>query len=228
MSTNNYLVNGKRFGWGPGIVKINPDKANLLKKYAKGKCLDLGFGSGIYTKYLYDLGHEVTALDNQTSFVETAIKNYPDITFMVGKAEKLPFANNQYDTVVAFDILEHIDDKKTLTEIFRVTKRLIFSVPLQNQEILLRFGLSHAHYLDQTHLRTYTLQSAKELFPKKKYKRVFLKGSLPLSISGLLIDQLSNKIFLKKLLLKSILKPFLPEPPLFSTIFGVIDRKTKP
>lgn len=227
MKTNSYLINGKRFGWGPGVVKINPDKANLLKKFAIGKCLDLGFGSGIYAKYLSDLGHQVVGVDDQGIFVKTAIKNYPSIKFIKSKAEKLPFKNKQFDTVVAFDILEHLDDKSTIDEIFRVGKRLIFSVPLQNQEILLQFGLSHAHYLDQTHLRTYTLPMVKKLFPKSKYNTISLKHSLPLSISGLLVERLSNNSAFKKLFLKTILKPFLPERPLFSTIFGVIDKKAR-
>lgn len=227
MSTNSYLINGQRFGWGPGVVKINPDKAALLKEHAVGRCLDIGFGSGVYTKYLHNLKHKVSGVDNQKKYVQIANKKYKGIDFYQADVEKLPFNDKEFDTVIAFDILEHVNDKKVITEIFRVANRLIFSVPHKNQEVLLRYGLSHAHYLDQTHLRTYTLLSAKRLFPKDKYNIVQLKNSLPLSISGLLIERLSNNSFFKKILLKSILKPFLPEPPVFSTIFGVIEKKTK-
>lgn len=227
MTSNNYLINGKKFGWGPEVVKINPDKAKILRQYAKGKCLDLGFGSGAYTNLLSEIGHKALGVDNQKSYVQYAAKKYPEIKFYQADVAKLPFKNKELDTVVAFDILEHVDDKKVINEIFRVADRLIFSVPHQNQEILLHFGLSHAHYLDQTHLRTYTLRSAKKLFSDKKYRIEFLKNSLPLSISGLLVDRLSNGSSFKKILLKIILKPFLPEPPLYSTIFGVVEKKTK-
>lgn len=227
MNTNSYLINGKKFGWGPEVIQINPDKVKLLKDYAKGRCLDVGFGSGAYTKILSDLGHKVSGVDNQKSYVQYAGKKYPKIKFHHANVEKLPFKDKEFETVVAFDILEHVDDKKVIKEIFRVANRLIFSVPHQNQEILLRYGLSHAHYLDQTHLRVYTLKSAKKLFPKRKYNIVQLNNSLPLSISGLLVDRLSGEGFLKKLLLKTVLKPFLPEPPIFSTIFGIIEKRKK-
>lgn len=225
MSTSSYLLNGKRFGWGPGEISINPDKARLLKNYAIGKCLDVGFGSGIYSNFLQEMGHQVVGVDNQKDFVRFASKKYPNISFVLSAAEKLPFKDKEFDTIIAFDILEHLDDKKVVEEIFRVADRLIFSVPHTNQKILLRYGLSHAHYLDQTHLRTYTIKTARKLFSSKFLKNIFLKKSLPLSISGLLIERLSNGKPLKKLLLKLLLKPFLPEPAIYSTIFGVIEKR---
>ena len=189
--------------------------------------MDVGFGSGIYTNFLQETGHQVVGVDNQKDFVKFATKKYSDISFILSGAEKLPFKDKEFDTVIAFDILEHLDDKKVIGEIFRVADRLIFSVPHTNQEVLLRYGLSHAHYLDQTHLRTYTLKTAKKLFTSKFFKTIYLKKSLPLSISGLLIERLSNGKAHKKILLKLLLKAFLPEPAIYSTIFGVIDEKKK-
>ncbi len=224
MSINNYLANGKRFGWGPGSAFLNPEKAHLLEDYSQGKCLDIGFGSGIYTVYLRDIGHEVIGIDNEKRFVQLATKKYPGIEFVAGNALKLPFKKRQFDTAIAFDILEHVDDEAALEELFRVAKRVIFSVPLKNEKVLLRYGLSHAHYLDRTHRRAYSLKVIRQLINKKKSKTIYLEKSLPLSISGLLIEQLSGKNLFLEYLLKIILKPFLPEPPIFSTIFGVIER----
>ena len=224
MSINSYFVNGKRFGWGPGVARVNPEKANLLTEFARGKCLDIGFGSGLYTKYLRDLGHEVVGVDNEKRFVDLATKKYPDIKFFSASALKLPFKRREFDTAIAFDILEHVDDEAALEELFRVAKRVIFSVPLKNEKVLLRYGLSHAHYLDRTHRRAYSLKVIRQLINKKKSKTIYLEKSLPLSISGLLIEQLSGKKYFLEYLLKIILKPFLPEPPIFSTIFGVIER----
>lgn len=227
MNTSEYIVNGRRFGWGPDKVILNPEKIALLQKYAKGTCLDVGFGSGAYSNFLHHAGHLTTGVDSQKYFVKKALKKYPEIDFQSGKAEKLPFKNNQFDTIVAFDILEHIDDELAIKEIFRVGKRLIFSVPLRNQKVLTSHGLAHAHYLDKTHLRTYTISSAKKLFNRKKHKTIILEKSLPLSISGFLIERLSAGNRTLRLLLKIILKPFLPEPPIYSTIFGVIDTRKK-
>lgn len=224
MSTNSYSINGKRFGWGPEVASLNPEKSRLLSRFSLGRCLDIGFGSGIYSKYLFHSGHEVVGVDNEKSFVSLASKRYPDIKFVSASILSLPFRKREFDTAIAFDILEHVDDEVALEELFRVAKRVIFSVPLKNQKVLLRYGLSHAHYLDRTHLRTYSLKDLRRLIKKEKCRTIFLKKSLPLSISGLLIEQLSRKNPFLKYLLKIILKPFLPEPPIFSTIFGVIER----
>lgn len=224
---NSYLQNGQKFGWGPQVASLNPDKASLLKRFALNNCLDLGFGSGIYTKHLSDLGHQVTGVDNQKKFVAEASKKYPEIPFLLGDASQLPFKKNTFETAIAFDILEHLDDAKVLKEISRVASRIIFSVPLENQEILLRYGLSHSHYLDNTHLRVYSLKALRQLLSSLSYKIIYLEQSLPLSISGLLIERLAGGNKVLKIFLKIILKPFLPEPPLYSTIFGVIEKQPR-
>jgi SAM-dependent methyltransferase len=223
---NSYLFNGQKYGWGPGVATLNSDKAALLQKYAQGKCLDIGFGSGLYTQHLRSLGHQVQGVDNQALFVQAAAKKYPEIPFLLGDIHRLPFKKGEFQTTIAFDILEHVEDTVALKEIFRVSKRLIFSVPIKNQEILLHYGLSHSHYLDNTHLRVYSLKSLRKLFAPFSCKIIFLKPSLPLSLSGLLIERLSGQNKLLKVLLKIILKPFLPEPPLYSTIFGVLEKQS--
>lgn len=224
---NSYLQNGQRFGWGPQVASLNPDKAALLKRFSLNNCLDLGFGSGIYTKFLSDLGHEVSGVDNQKKFVTEALKKYPKIPFLLGDAYQLPFKKNTYETAIAFDILEHLDDNMALKEISRVAKRIIFSVPMENQEILLRFGLSHSHYLDNTHLRVYSLKNLRKLLTTLSYHIIYLEPALPLSISGLLIERLAGENKILRIFLKIILKPFLPEPSLYSTIFGVIEKQPK-
>lgn len=226
MSTSIYKTNGQKFGWGPGVASLNPEKADLLKRFAQGKCLDIGFGSGVYTQHLQKLGHSVAGVDNENQFVQEAKVKYKKIKFLKASALNLPFKNLAFNTAIAFDILEHLDDQAALKETFRVAKRVIFSVPLKNQRILEQYGLSHAHYLDKTHLRVYSLKKIRSLAKSLNLKLVYLEKSLPLSISGLLINRLSQKNKFLKIILKVLLKPFLPEPPLYSTIFGVIERKS--
>ncbi len=224
MSTNSYLINSKKFKWGPGSISLNPDKVLLLKKFAVGSCLDVGTGSGIYANYLYSESHYTVGVDNEIQFVKKAQKNYKSITFKKADACNLPFKDNQFDTLVAFDILEHLDDEKALEEFFRVAKRVVFSVPHKNQKILEEYGLSHSHYLDNTHKRVYDKKAITIIAKKNKLQVVLLKNSLPISVSGLLIERLSKGNLLKKYLLKVILKPFLPEPPIYSTVFGVLEK----
>ena len=217
-----YLTNSKRFGWGPGLATLNPKKTELLRRFAIGRILDVGCGSGIYSNYLAQNNHPVVGLDGEMEFVQSDRLKYPKVKFVKASAEKLPFSAGDFDTVILFDILEHLDDKKLLQEALRVGRRLIISVPLANQTILTEYGLSHAHYLDQTHRRVYTLNTLKRLF--NKVKIIYLRPALPLSLSGLLINQLSRGFILRRTILKILLKPFLPEPPLYSTIFAVVEK----
>ncbi len=226
MSTTSYLENGEKFHWGPKVAKLNPEKAQLLKKFVTGKCLDVGFGSGIYTKYVSDLGYPIIGVDYELDFVKYARDKYKKIKFLKSSIETLPFKPKQFDTTIAFDILEHVDDQKALKEVFRVSKRIIFSVPPQNPQILEAYGLSYAQYLDKTHLRAYNLKHIQSLAKKNDYKIIYLQNSLPISLSGLLIKRLARGSILLELILKTILKPFLPEPPLFSTIFGVLESNS--
>lgn len=219
-----YTENGRKLGWGPGVVVLNPDKASFLKKYAKGKCLDIGCGSGIYSGYLSSLGHEVEGVDNEKEFVDEARRMYPQIKFHQADAAKLPLGNKQFDTVLLFDIIEHLDDNKVLKEAGRVGKRILISVPHSNQKLLTEYSLTHSHYLDKTHLRTYTPESLKKVIRKSKLKVIFCEPALPVSVSGLLIRLLSGENRYKKFILKTILKPFLPEPNIYSTVFAVAEK----
>jgi ubiquinone/menaquinone biosynthesis C-methylase UbiE len=123
----------------------------------------------MYSHYLHTKGHQVTGIDLQSKFVKTNAKQYPEIPFIQGSAEKLPFTTNQFDTVVLFDVLEHIDDQKALKQAFKVGKRVIISVPHTVQPILRKYSLVHHHYLDQTHQRTYTPTILRNMLKKQKW-----------------------------------------------------------
>ncbi len=216
-----YVEEGIKFGWAPQVIKINPDKSLILKKFAIGKCLDIGFGSGVYSKYLNSLGHKVIGIDSEPEFVKQAQKAYPEIKFVLGSVYKLPFKRREFDTAILFDVLEHVDDTKVLKEIARVAKRVIITVPHTNQKVLLKYALAHAHNLSKSHLRNYNVKSLKKVMSQTGWGIREIKPALPISISGLLVNRLSGKNTIKKLVLKVILKPFLPEPPLFSTVYAV-------
>jgi SAM-dependent methyltransferase len=62
---------------------------------------------------------------------ELASVNYPDLTFQLGDAEDLPFAENSFDAVlINFGILHFPDADRALSEAFRVLKRLPQGTPI--------------------------------------------------------------------------------------------------
>jgi len=102
-------------------------------KKCKGKILDLGCGTGYGSKILFDKGSEVYAIDNSKEAIGYAKKNYSGPKYHCNSAEQLPFEDNFFDAVCAFEVIEHIKDPEAvLNEAHRVLKRngdLFISTP---------------------------------------------------------------------------------------------------
>ena len=99
------------------------------------KILEIGVGNGLVSDHLKKMCLSVTTCD----FDETL---KPDI---VADIRELPFPDNGFDVVMAFEVLEHIpfeDFAKALQELKRVSsKTVIISLPYRSTfiEIVLRF-----------------------------------------------------------------------------------------
>jgi len=83
-----------------------------LTHWASGKrVLDIGCGTGAFSKRLADKDYEVTSLDSSPLALEYCRKR--GLAHVVaGDAVALPFPDNSFDTVIALDILEHLDDDR--------------------------------------------------------------------------------------------------------------------
>ena len=63
------------------------------------KILDLGCGTGKYSKLFYELGFDITGVDLSEKAIEIARNNYPYIKFKVGDATNLPFHANSFEVI---------------------------------------------------------------------------------------------------------------------------------
>ena len=132
---------------------------DFVEKNTVGKkVLDVGSAQGWYIKYLKDLGFEVTASD-----LEKAIE-FDDVPFVQILGADLPFESNSFDTVLAINVVEHIEDeKKILSELARVTKkRLLLSVPNADDDLLQKYNLTFRHQTDKSHQREYSQKNIKK------------------------------------------------------------------
>jgi len=102
----------------------------------RGKCLDVGCGFGILAHYAVNKGLDYTGVDVSDKAIKKAQESVPKGKFQVGFAEKLPFKDNEFDTVVGTEIIEHVkNDKEVIKEIFRVCKpggRVILTTPKES------------------------------------------------------------------------------------------------
>jgi ubiquinone/menaquinone biosynthesis C-methylase UbiE len=84
---------------------------------------DFGCGPGQTTKYLKDLGIEISGLDLSEKILEQARTLHPDLNFRKGNILELEFDDDSIAGVVAFYAMVHFTKKQVETafrEVFRV------------------------------------------------------------------------------------------------------------
>lgn len=93
---------------------------------------DIGGATGAYSFWLHDLGHRVHLLDAAEFHIEAATKtsiseNKPLASISLGDARSLPYDDEQFDLVLLFGPLYHLQQKedriKSISEAKRVLKK---------------------------------------------------------------------------------------------------------
>lgn len=110
---------------------LNQACVDLIMKYATGEnVLEVGCGRGFLSGKLAEK-FQTTGCD--VALADGLSARYPNVTFIESPAEKLPFADNSFDTVVSTHMLEHVRDLgAVLAELRRVARqRVIIVVPCE-------------------------------------------------------------------------------------------------
>ena len=124
--------------WKHGDVGVTPTRKNLFKVFNNiklpdnAKILDVGVGSGTLAKFWKEQGYDVVGLD--ISDKSLTIASSKGIYCVKGDVTKgLPFCDNTFDLVYSDGLLEHfIDPEPILKEIFRVSKKYVFTIVPRN------------------------------------------------------------------------------------------------
>ena len=93
------------------------------KSYIKGDLLELGCGEGRGVELLAPLADSYIGMDKIKAIISNLEKKYPDYKFMSGVFPPFPFEDNSFDSIVTFQVIEHVkDDEGFIREIHRVLK----------------------------------------------------------------------------------------------------------
>ncbi|MBW4595698.1 MAG: class I SAM-dependent methyltransferase [Brasilonema angustatum HA4187-MV1] len=110
------------------IHRITPDKSFQ-------DILEVGGGQSGLTALLYPQA-QITNIDFNPEYAQSPCNQQERVRFVCGDATALPFANQSFDAVTMFDLLEHVpDDKKAVSEALRVLRPggfLLISTPNEN------------------------------------------------------------------------------------------------
>lgn len=161
------------------------------KKYIKDKrVLDVGCWTGQYEQVAQNFTSKIMGIDPNAEAIKFARKKVPKVKFLIGYANKLPFPNSYFDTVVFFDVIEHLPrntEGEALKEISRVIKPKGTLILSTGYKQLLSIILDPAYFLiDHRH---YSEKELSNLLKDAEFKtkNVYLAGN----IKGLLLSLFS-------------------------------------
>ena len=139
--------------------------ARAIKGTPPSHALDIGAGAGGNTAVLEAAGWRATALEFSDAGVELARARGLDV--VQGDAREIPFPDDYFGLVVAYDVLEHIqEDDKVVAEIARVVRpsgRVLIAVPADPK-------LWSAHDDAVGHVRRYTRDQLVALFDDDRFQ----------------------------------------------------------
>lgn len=151
----------------PGIPAVPGEHygafVRFARKHAGTSVLDLGCGFGAYGGALIKEGRKCFGCDINMEYLR---KCAPSGLPVVNVDSALPFADRSFDTVVLFEVLEHVPNiKGILDEAFRVARtNVLITVP--NSEDIDRMkanDVTYAHMLSSDHVHFFEPSSLQDL-----------------------------------------------------------------
>jgi len=142
---------------------VNFYRALIIKIFLKPKnCLDVGCGTGRLVYWLKFFGIEAFGIDISNEALKLADKKIKPF-LKTADITKIPYADNSFDLVLTYDVLEHIERskiKKAIKETIRVSKKYILH-KIYTQE---NHWISFTHGEDFSHLSVFTKKYWQNLF----------------------------------------------------------------
>ncbi|MDR2040832.1 MAG: methyltransferase domain-containing protein [Tannerella sp.] len=143
---------GEIWNWESPAGKLRwARRVNMLTEFIKPErtVLELGCGTGYFTKEIAKTGAKVVAIDISPDLLTIAKGNVPcpNVSFLEENAYRMTFENGRFDYVIGSSVLHHLDIEKAISEIYRVLKDggiIAFTEPnMMNPQIALQKNIPY-------------------------------------------------------------------------------------
>ena len=132
-------------------------------RHAGQRILDLGCGYGAYSLALLKEGRSCVGCDVNLQYVKTAAASgLPAVVAL----HPLPFPDKSFDTVLLFEVIEHVPPiEAILKEAFRIArKNVLVTVPnAEDLDLLKGNDVTYAHMLSSDHVHFFDPESLSKL-----------------------------------------------------------------
>ncbi len=142
-----------------------------IEQYCRGEILEIGAGIGNFTDLLLKKG-SVTAIDIDKKYLQMYKKTHTkNLSSGFGDVEnnKYFFGDKKFDTIICFNVLEHIENHltalKNTNRLLKKNGKLILIVPA-HMALFSEFDKTIGHF------RRYTLNSVNLLLKNAKYTNI--------------------------------------------------------
>jgi SAM-dependent methyltransferase len=199
-----YRAIGVSAGWDGANAAADLIKTSILDRFVVGQTvLDVGCASGLYADYLARMGKTVVGMDVDVERLKAARARTKAATFIRGDITTVDLKAKSFETIVLFDVLEHVDEQVAMEQLVRLAKkRIIITVPATTHRDLTDLYLLYGHHQDPTHLRTYTKAKLEGLAAQYRLRPVALEPIHPISTDALFLEILEGPLLLRRLLRK--------------------------
>jgi len=109
----------------------------FLRPLPRERLLEVGCGTGHFTRWFRELGFEAVGVDFSTPMLEVATRLSPETTYLRADCHHLPFKDDSFEVTVAITALEFVADPVTvISEMVRVSSEGILLAVLNRWSLL--------------------------------------------------------------------------------------------
>jgi len=102
------------------------DLPELIEQHVSGqRALDFGCGAGRSTRFLAQLGLDVTGVDNSEAMIDQARQQDDEGDYQLIEGNELPFADNSFDLILACIVFMELSSRKQMKQVLKEMERVL-------------------------------------------------------------------------------------------------------